>query len=222
MLTWVAVLAALSALGLAARWYAGGRRDALGRSVGFPTISVALLLVLACVAAYPAVNRKREERRLAAAASVIAGAKVDVVCQTLGGAFVDAGAEAGYVRWRPDGVPEHVAHIKWEQCRDLRRYLRSDKRRPSMAQLVAVHVLTHEAVHTGGERSESRTECKAVQRDAQVARLLGAPDDGAKRLAWLYWKTIYPQMPDDYRDAGCAPGGALDEALPSSPWVAGP
>lgn len=222
MLTWLAALAALGATALATRWYVGGRRDALGRPVRFPTASVVLLLLLACVAAYPAVNRRREEHRLAAAASVIAGARVRVVCQTLGGAFVDAGAEAGYVRWGPDGVPEHVAHIKWEQCRDLRRYLRSDKRRPSGAQLVAVHVLTHEAVHTGGEKSESLTECKAVQRDGQVARLLGAPDVGAKRLAWLYWKTVYPQMPDDYRDAGCAPGGGLDEMLPSSPWVAGP
>jgi hypothetical protein len=222
VLSWLAVLAALAAVALSVRWWAGGRRDALGRPVGFPTVSVVLLLVLACVAAYPGVSRKLEERRLAAAASVIAGAKIKVVCQTLSGAFVDAGAEAGYVRWGPDGQPEHIAHIKWEQCGDLRRYLRSDKQRPSMAHVQAVHVLTHEAVHTSGEKSESRTECKAVQRDAQTARLLGASDDGAKRLAWLYWKTVYPLMPDDYRDAGCAPGGALDEALPTSPWVAGP
>jgi hypothetical protein len=222
VLSWLAVLAALAAIAVSTRWYVGGRRDPLGRPVRFPTVSVVLLLLLACVAAYPGVNRKREERRLATAASVIAGANVRVVCQTLGGAFVDAGAEAGYVRWGPDGVPEHIAHIKWEQCRELRRYLRSDKQRPSMAQLQAVHVLTHEAVHTSGEKSESRTECKAVQRDAQTARLLGAADAGAKRLAWLYWKTVYPAMPDDYRDAACAPGGALDEALATSPWVAGP
>lgn len=91
-----------------------------------------------------------------------------------------------------------------------------------MAQLQAVHVLTHEAVHTGGEKSESRTECMAVQRDADTARLLGASDPAAKALAWVYWKTVYPSMPDDYRDAGCGPGGGLDESLPTSPWVAGP
>jgi hypothetical protein len=222
VLTWLAVLALLGAVALAGRWYAVGRRDALGRPLGFPTISVALLVVLAAVSAYPAFARHREERKLASVASTIAGVKVKVSCQTLGGAFVDAGAEAGYVRWGPDGVPEHTAHIMWEQCKELRRYLHSNKRRPTFAQLQAVHVLTHEAVHTGGEKVEAITECKAVQRDAQTAQLLGAPEDGARALAWLYWKTVYPNMPDDYRDSGCAQGGALDEALPTSPWIAGP
>jgi hypothetical protein len=222
VLTWLAVLALLGAVALSARWYAGGRRDALGRPIAFPRISVVLLLLVSIAAAYPAFARQREERRLASVASVIAGVKDKVVCQTLSGAFVDAGAEAGYVRWGPDGLPEHIAHITWEQCKELRRYLHSNKRHPSFAQLQAVHVLTHEAVHTSGEKSESRTECKAVQRDAETARLLGAPDDGAKLLAWQYWKTVYPNMPDDYRDGGCSPGGALDEALPTSPWVAGP
>ena len=222
MLTWLAALALLAAAALSLRWLTVGRQDSLGRPRSFPAISVALLVVLGCVSAYPAVARHREQDRLAAAASAIAGVKVTVACQTLGGAFVDAGAEAGYVRWGPDGVPEHTAHIKWEQCRDLRGYLRSDKRHPTLAQLEAVHVLTHEAVHTSGEKSESVTECKAIQRDAETARRLGAPNAGARALAWLYWKTVYPNMPDDYRDGGCAPGGALDEGLPTSPWVAGP
>jgi hypothetical protein len=221
MLSWLAAAAVAGAFAFTARWYLGGRLDSLGRAIRFPTVSVVLLVILASVAAYPGIARHREEKRLARAASVIAGAPVKVVCQTLSGAFVDAGAEAGYVRWGADGVPEHIAHIKWEQCGLLRKYLRSSKRHPSVEQLEAVHVLTHEAVHTSGVKSESLTECKAVQRDAQMARLLGASDAEAKALAWIYWRTIYPQMPDDYRDAGCAPGGALDEALPTSPWVAG-
>jgi hypothetical protein len=222
VLTWLAALAVLAAASVAGRWWLTGRFDSLGRPRQFPTISVVLLVAVGCAAAYPGVMRRREERRLGAAASVIAGVHVKVVCQTLSGALVDAGAEAGYVKWGPDGRPEHTAHIKWEQCVDIRRYLRSDKRHPSRAELQAVHVLTHEAVHTSGERSESVTECKAVQRDAETARLLGASDAGAKALAWLYWRTVYPDMPDDYRDPACAPGGALDENLPTSPWLAGP
>ena len=222
MLTVLAVVAALGAVALTTRWYAGGRRDSLGRPIAFPTISVVLLVALAAAATYPGLTRRREERRLAAAASVIAGTKVKVVCQTLSGALVDAGAEAGYVRWGPDGVPEHTAHIKRDQCQALRGYLRSSKVHPTQEQLQAVHVLTHEAVHTSGEKSESRTECLAVQRDAETARLLGAPDSGARAVAWLYWKTVYPFMPDDYRDAGCAPGGPLDKKLATSPWIAGP
>jgi hypothetical protein len=222
VLTWLAAFALLGAGALSVRWFFFGRRDALGRSLRFPVVSVALLVLLSGVAAYPAFVRHREESKLATVASAIAGVKVRVVCQTLGGAFVDAGAEAGYVRWGPDGVPEHIAHIKWEQCKELRRYLHSGRHHPSFAKLAAVHVLTHEAVHTSGEKVEARTECKAIQRDAQTARLLGASEDDARALAWLYWRTVYPNMPDDYRDAACRPGGALDEALPTSPWVAGP
>lgn len=184
-------------------------------------ISVAVLLVFAVGAAYPGIVRRHEEARLGSAASVISGATVRVKCQTMGAAAVDAGAEAGYVMSGPDGVMEHVAHIKWEQCKLLRAYLNSDKQHPSQGQYTAVHVLTHEAVHTSGVKSESLTECMAVQRDATTARALGASAAAAKALAWLYRKTIYPLMPADYRDAGCAPGGTLDENLTTSPWVAG-
>lgn len=198
------------------------RRDALGRPREFPKASVLLLVVLACLAAYPGVRRHQEERRLAAAASAVAGVHDEVSCQGLGGALVETGAEAGFVRWGADGRPEHVAHIMWDQCRDLRSYLRSGKGHPTAAQITAVHVLTHEAVHTSGVTSESRTECMALQRDARTAQLLGASERAAKALAWLYWRTDYPNMPDDYRDAACVPGGSLDERLPTSPWVAGP
>ena len=98
-----------------------------------------------------------------------AGARVAVRCQTVGGAFVDAGPELGYVRWRADGSPEPWTLIKRDQCRDLAAYLRSDKRRPTRDQ-VAVHVLTHEAMHLSGRLGEAVAECAAVQRDAHTAR----------------------------------------------------
>jgi len=221
LLSWLAVAGVLSALLCAARWLLRGRRDALGGIVGFPKITVMILLVLSAAAAYPGVARRHTEDRLGKVASAIAGTSVQVTCQTMSGAALDSGAEAGYVNWGPDGEPERVAHIKWEQCKLLRAYMRSDKRHPSPAQYSAVHVLTHEAVHTSGVKSESLTECKAVQRDATTARLLGASDHDARTLARLYWLGVYPQMPADYRDAGCGPGGALDEHLPTSPWAAG-
>ena len=46
-------------------------------------------------------------------------------CQSLGGAFVDAGPELGYVRWRADGSPEPWALIKRDQCHHLTAYVRS-------------------------------------------------------------------------------------------------
>ena len=107
------------------------------------------------------------------------------------------------------------------QCRDLAAYLRSDKRRPTRDQ-VAVHVLTHEAMHLSGRLDEPAAECAAVQRDAHTARLLGAPADAAAGLAASYWRTIYPRMPDGYRSPECRPGGAMDERLADAPWFAPP
>jgi hypothetical protein len=147
---------------------------------------------------------------------------VAVRCQTLGQAVLDGGPELGYVRWRADGSPEPWALIKRDQCRHLAAYVRSDKRRPSRDEVVAVHVLTHEAMHLSGRLSEAGAECAAVQRDAHTARLLGAePADGA-RLAVRYWREVYPLMPDGYRSEQCQAGGSMDEGLGDAPWLAPP
>jgi hypothetical protein len=39
-------------------------------------------------------------------------------------------------------------------------------------------------------------------------------------LALAYWIRVYPDMPDDYRSAECAAGGAMDEGLDMAPWAA--
>jgi hypothetical protein len=59
-----------------------------------------------------------------------------------------------------------------------------------------------------------------MQRDAAMARRLGATEDAALALAVRYWQEIYPSMPDAYRTADCRPGGKLDEHLPDPPWPA--
>ena len=118
MLTWFAVALAGGAVAVAVGW--GLRRsDGLGRPHPFLWVSVALLVLLAVAGAVPGVLRAHQERRLGRAASVLAGARVAVRCQTLGGAFVDGGPELGYVRWRADGHPEPWALIKRDQCRHL-------------------------------------------------------------------------------------------------------
>jgi hypothetical protein len=99
----------------------------------------------------------------------------------------------------------------------LAAYVRSGGRRPSRAQVVAVHVLAHEAMHMAGLVQEHAAECAAVQRDARAARLLGASPDDARALAVAYWRTVYPAMPDGYRSTACRPGGTLDEHLPDAP-----
>jgi hypothetical protein len=219
--SWVALGLVLAAVVVGVRWYAR-RVDELGRPRAFPWISVVALVALAVATATPGLLRMRHERRLAAAASVLAGTRVAVRCQSFGGAFVDAGPELGLVCWRADGTPEPWTLIKRDQCRDLAAYLRSDKHRPSRAQVVAVHVLTHEAMHLSGQVAEAVAECAAVQRDARTARLLGASAADATRLAVTYWRNLYPLLPDGYRSPECGPGGALDEGLPDAPWLADP
>jgi hypothetical protein len=155
---------------------------------------------------------------LAKTASALAGTHVTVHCQTAGETFVDTGAELGYVRFTAAGRPEHRTVIKREPCHDLSAYARSDKRRPSDSQVVAVHVLTHESMHMAGLTNEAEAECAAVQRDARTAELLGAEAAPAVALARRYWQSMYPRMPDDYRSSDCRRGGRLDEHLADAPW----
>ena len=218
MLTWVAIALACGAALLVARWVLGGRYDSLGRGRAFPVAGVLVLLVPAVALATPGVLRWREERALERAASTLVGFPVDVQCQSFGGAFVDAGAELGWVPYGADGVPERHTLIKYEPCGDLRHYLGSDKSAPTFDQVVAVHVLTHEAMHMAGITVEADAECAAMQRDARMARLLGADPQEARALAETYWRSVFPRMPDAYSSADCRAGGRLDEHLPDPPW----
>ena len=218
-MAFIGILALLGAAAMAARWWIK-RYDALGRERSFPTISVVLLVLVAGGAITPEFLRARLEHRLSAAASKVVGVPVEVQCQSFGQQFLDAGAEGGYVAFLPDGTPEHKTMIKRDFCRALSAYLRSDKSEPTSEQIQAVHILTHESIHMSGETSESRTECLAVQRDAEMARLLGASDVEARALARTYWTSFYPMQSDEYRSKECERKGRLDANLPDPPWGA--
>lgn len=205
------------AAGLAVRWVLRGRTDALGRARPFPRVSVGLALVLALGCAVPLWRHARLESQLESAAQQLAGGPVRVHCQTFGQTWTDAGAELGYVRWGPDGVPERSTLIKYATCGHLRHWLRSDKDAPSREEVVAVHVLTHEVMHMVGLKDEARAECAAVQRDAATAVALGADPAQGEALARRYWTEVYPNMPDGYR-GGCGPGGQYDERFAVPPW----
>ncbi|GEL93701.1 hypothetical protein [Cellulomonas composti] len=216
LLTWVLVGFLALAAFISGRWYLR-QYDGLGRRRPFPRISVVLCLLVALGCAIPVVVHVRLEHQLQAAAEQVAGVPVEVRCQTIGQTFVDATADLGYVKWGPDGEPERKTLISWEPCQDLRAWLGSDKSAPSLDQVVAVHVLTHEAMHMSGIKNESHAECAAVQRDEATAQALGADPDQARALAKRYWTEVYPRMPDGYR-GGCGPEGRYDEELSTAPW----
>jgi hypothetical protein len=218
MLTWFAEALLLAAVVAAARWWLR-RVDALGRPRPFPVLSVALLVVMGVAMLVPGVRHHQLEDRLAVVASNLSGYPVVVNCQTSSQEWVDAGSELGYVRYGRDGVPERATLIKHAQCKDLSRYLRARGDHPDDGEVLAVHVLTHEAMHMAGITDEARAECLAVQRDAKTARLLGASPEEAADLARRYWRTFYPRMRDEYVTPECRPGGQLDQASPDAPWL---
>lgn len=194
--------------------------DSLGRTSRFPAFAVSLLVVAALGCWWPVVQHHRLEARLAAAASTIARLPVTVHCQTIGEAFVDVGGESGWVAYGPDGVPEPHALLKRDICGDLASF--PDAGPASLDQVVAVHVLTHEAMHMRGETQESAAECQAMQRDAAMARALGASPAVAAELARRYWRQVYPSLPQDYVSQACGPTGTMDELLADPPWADAP
>jgi hypothetical protein len=214
---WTAMALLGLALALCGRWWLR-RTDALGRTRSFPWFSTASAFLLGCLLLWLWLAHKRLEDRLALAASEIAGVDATIDCQGFGEAFVDATAELGRVDFGPDG-PRRFALIKRSQCAALSDYLKSDKRDPTTAQVIAVHVLTHEAVHMSGVTNEAVTECLAVQYDANAAQLLGASPAHARSLSRRYWTTIYPRMPPEYRSDECRPSGSLDAHVDGAPWA---
>jgi hypothetical protein len=219
MLLAVTVLALLAAAGVLIRW-AVLRVDELGRVRAFPVISTALALAVAVAAGIPVLRHHELESRLAEVASSLAGRPVSVRCETLSQAWTDAHPELGYVRFGADGQPETLATLTVGACQDLGSWLSSDKAQPVQNQVIAVHVLTHEAMHMAGLREEAKAECAAVQRDARTATLLGATETQAQALVRDYWQQVYPRLTDAYRSADCAADGSLDEGLPNPPWAA--
>lgn len=153
-----------------------------------------------------------------AAVSAQVGRTVRVDCQRLTGAWVDPTAELGFVRFDADGTPDDVARLEYDACRRLNAWMRSDRENPPLEQVVAVHVLAHEAEHLAGEANEGLAECRSVQRTAALAERLGATRAQAVELAVVYARQVFPSMPEAYRSQACHAGGALDLTPDDGVW----
>lgn len=173
MLRFLSVTCACISAVIVLRWVLT-RRDALGRRRAFPVISTVLALVVSAACGYPVLRHNRLEDDLSTAATALVGSPVRIICQTMSQAWLDAHPEGGYVRFDSNGRPETTATITVGTCHDLTAWLESDRSAPSRDAAIAVHVLTHEAMHLRGEGIEGVAECQAVQRDAVTAERLGA------------------------------------------------
>jgi hypothetical protein len=189
-------------------------------------LAVVLLIVgaLAAVGFARHEDRIREQNRLAAVASELAGRPVGVHCPGFLAALVDVRGEAGRVEFDAAGRPADHTNLAPSTCASLRHLNRidftcldrGDCGYAAFKAAWAAHTLAHESFHLRGFQDEARTECYALQNTAFVAERLGVADAAARKLqTWIYVKG-YPNEPDDYRSPDCRNGGPLD-LRPGSP-----
>lgn len=203
------VFAAFALLAVRAGYLRWSRRRWPTWMTGFAVTG--MVLAGGCEAAH-----RWQERPLEDVSAMLAGRSVEVTCQRASETFLDASAKHGFVPFDPDGATNQV-WLSWDTCRDLRGY-RGDPADPTLDQVIAVHVLTHEAMHVAGHLNEAEAECKAVQRNARTAIALGAEPADAHALAVRYWQEVYPMLHSEYRTSECAAGGDQDDDLSTSPW----
>jgi hypothetical protein len=184
----------------------------------------ALLVVAAALAALGFARREdrlREQDRLAAIASDLAGRKVGVRCPSFLSSLVDTSGEAGRVQFDESGRPADHADLAPQTCKALRRLERvdftcidrGDCGYDEFKAAWAAHTLAHESFHLRGFQDEGVTECYALQNTAFVAERLGVPTEQAEKVqAWVYTKG-YPNEPEEYHSAQCYDGGPLDVRL---------
>jgi hypothetical protein len=189
----------------------------------------ALLLVVGALAAVGFARhegRVREQHRLGAVASELAGRNVRVHCPSFLAGLVDTHGEAGRVRFDEAGRPTDRTDLAPETCKSLRRLDQvdftcidhDDCGFREFGAAWAAHTLAHEAFHLRGFQDEGVAECYALQNTAFVAEHLGVRAALARQLqAWVYTRD-YPNEPEEYHSAGCYDGGPLDLRPQSPTW----
>lgn len=212
MVCWVPIsvlfagLCAVLVLCLATRWVTGRKRH---------YVLIPLLLAAGGPAGWFGWQRVQTER----AATDVTRELIDdpgayVVCEGLWASMFSTGMYGGWV----DYDQPNRSNLARETCGHLRSYLNSDKTDPSDDEIVAVHVVTHEAAHLQGVEIEQEAECWAVQHNEQTALLFGASPQDAAALANRYANVLYHQMRDGYRDRGCSQDGSMDLTPGDGQW----
>jgi hypothetical protein len=164
------------------------------------------------------------ERRLSAIASQIAGRDVRVQCPGPVGKLFGWDIVEGSVRFDADGTPQDETKIRARSCAELDALAegRREKDLSCIARtglpcgrhgretVMAVDVLTHEAIHLRGIADEAETECRSLQTMAWTAQQLGATADQGNAMARAQYDGGYRDMPERYQRGDCADGGPLD------------
>ena len=177
-------------------------------------LAIPLLLVVAVQQ-----EQRRNEHRLAAIASDIAGRDVGVHCPGLLSRLAEVSAHAGTVFFDERGRPANFTDLDEETCSELDRFAKGKTGQSEQANVArALHVLAHESSHLEGVRDEATADCFGLQRTAFVAESLGADPAEAQRLARIALAERAITAAADYRSSECHDGGALDLDRASSVW----
>ncbi len=204
VLTVVAViLAAMSVVSLYRvvnrYWQTDGRR--------FRAVITGVLLGLALTAGYFEVAHHQRQQLATEALGVLSevdGAKVN--CERLSEEVFNLSPYQGYVYF--DG--SNVAHLRRNVCHGLWDYAHGGQANPTEEQILAVHLVGHEAMHINGVQSESVAECAAVQLSHLTAEALGATPEQARMLQRRYFAEYYQRQRSNYISGECREGGSLD------------
>jgi hypothetical protein len=176
-------------------------------TVGFAVVALVIASVSFLTAlAFEVRHHVAQAQATSVVREVSGNPRAHAACQRFTPDLLDLSNNAGSVQWDSP----YVALLRRSTCNDLYSWLVSRKTGPTLDQAIALHIVVHEAVHVAGERSESVTECTAMQYDARAAELLGATPEQAQALALLYYEEAYPLMHPDYRSASCVEDGPLD------------
>jgi hypothetical protein len=166
----------------------------------------------------------RNEARLGAIASQIAGRPVAVHCPGPLGRVFGWDIVEGSVRFDADGTPHDETKLRATACAELDA-LAEGRRGDELActaragiacgrhgreTVMAVDVLAHESWHLRGVIDEGETECRSLQTLAWTAQQLGASAAEGAAMARAQFEGGFRDLPARYRDARCADGGALD------------
>jgi hypothetical protein len=182
---------------------------------------LALILTLAVLFAWPPIHTWHFQRFLSVRATMLAdGHPAKVHCNTLFDTMIDREMLAS---GHANPTTGEIA-IQQPWCGTLMSYL-AHPERATDEEIESLDLFTHESMHVRGELNEAVTECEAVQRNYRAARVLGVPDETAKRNALDYYRVNYQErgkiggMQGQYYSDQCAPGKRLDEHLSDSTWA---
>ncbi len=185
-------------------WFVGWR-IVRGLSVSF-AIGATLAFLLLTWQTYEEYTWQHNEYLYTQAVEPITGPGKTVHCQRVSATWFFAGGELGHVMYNSDGSISPEAWLTYETCHQLGQWMTSDKTKPTLDEVTAVHVLSHEAQHLAGIKNEAIAECRAMMQDSAVAERLGATPAEASALQTTYITKVYPLQSSDYKTQDCPVG----------------